>query len=183
MKQLDHKNPELSVRVIDVDDPGTGRNARTLMRPFADLQPEIKTAFVRASEKLNHRASMKAGGLKPPDKRDVGLSLTFASRMDEFLHSTAQTEVKLEVFSAYVEYTVQCYRSEMATGMYRKATSSAPISIPGFRLVYCRARRGAGGRMDAMSTRHGVMPSMDLRTFGQTGRSSLRRSTGASKTG
>ena len=133
MKQLDHQNPELPVRVIDVDDPGTGRNARTLMRRFADLQPESKTAFARASEELSHRAGMKAGGITPSDKRDVGLSLTFASRMDEFLDSTAQTEVKLEVFSAYVSYTVQCCRSEMAaTGMYRKATSSAPISIPGF---------------------------------------------------
>jgi hypothetical protein len=40
--------------------------------------------------------------------------------------------MKLEVFSAYVDYTVQFCRIEMtATGMYRKGTSSAPISIPG----------------------------------------------------
>ena len=77
MKQLDHQNPELPVRVIDVDDPGTGRNARTLMRRFADLQPESKTAFARASEELSHRAGMKAGGITPSDKRDVGLILTF----------------------------------------------------------------------------------------------------------
>ena len=32
--QLDHENPELLVRVIDVDEPGTGRNPRTLMRRF-----------------------------------------------------------------------------------------------------------------------------------------------------
>ena len=56
----------------------------------------------------------------------------FVSRMDEFLNSSAQTDVKLEVFSAYVDYTVQCCCEEMAvTGLYRKATSSAPISIPG----------------------------------------------------
>ena len=100
------------------------------------MQPESKTAFARASEELSHRAGMKAGGITPSDKRDVGLSLTFASRMDEFLDSTAQTEVKLEVFSAYVDYTVRCCHTEMdATGLYRKAAPSAPMSIPGVRLA------------------------------------------------
>jgi hypothetical protein len=45
---------------------------------------------------------------------------------------------ELEVFSAYVDYTVQCRRTEMdATGLYRTRTavSSAPISIPGMRLA------------------------------------------------
>ncbi len=79
---------------------------------------------------------MKAGGITPSDKRDVGLSLMFGSRMDEFLDSSAQAVVKLEVFSAYVDYTVQCCRTEMAaTGRYRKAAPSAPMSIPGVRLA------------------------------------------------
>jgi hypothetical protein len=56
--------------------------------------------------------------------------------MDEVLDSSAQAVVKLEVFSAYVDYTVQCRRTEMdATGLYRTAVSSAPISIPGMRLA------------------------------------------------
>jgi hypothetical protein len=38
--QLDHENPELLVRVIDVDEPGTGRIPRTLIRRFDELQPE-----------------------------------------------------------------------------------------------------------------------------------------------
>ncbi len=102
------------------------------MRRFADLQPESKTAFTRASEELNHRSGMKAGGITPSDKRDVGLGLMLVSRMIGFLDSSAQTVMKLEVFSAYVDYTVQFCRIEMtATGMYRKGTSSAPISIPG----------------------------------------------------
>ena len=46
MKQLDHENPELPVRVIDVDDPGTGRNARTLMRRFADKLSESTVFFL-----------------------------------------------------------------------------------------------------------------------------------------
>ena len=79
---------------------------------------------------------MKAGGITPSDLRDVGLSLMFVHRMDEFLDSSAQAVVKLEVFSAYVDYTVQCRRTEMdATGLYRTAVSSAPISIPGMRLA------------------------------------------------
>jgi hypothetical protein len=48
---------------------------------------------------------MKAGGITPSDLRDVGLSLMFVHRMDEFLDSSAQAVVKLEVFSAYVDYT------------------------------------------------------------------------------
>jgi hypothetical protein len=31
--QLDHENPELLVRVIDVDEPGTGRIPRTSLGP------------------------------------------------------------------------------------------------------------------------------------------------------
>jgi hypothetical protein len=53
---------------------------------------------------------MKAGGITPSDLRDVGLSLMFVQRMDEFLDSSAQAVVKLEVFSVYVDYTVQCRR-------------------------------------------------------------------------
>jgi hypothetical protein len=95
--QLDHENPGLLVRVIDVDEPGTGRIPRTL---------------------LKHRSGMKAGGITPSDLRDVGLSLMFVHRMDEVLDSSAQAVVKLEVFSAYVDYTVQCRRTEMdATGL------------------------------------------------------------------
>jgi hypothetical protein len=106
------------------------------MRPFNELQPESKIAFARASEELKHRSGMKAGGITPSDLRDVGLSLMFVHRMDEVLDSSAQAVVKLEVFSAYVDYTVQCRRTEMnATGLYRKAVSSAPISIPGMRLA------------------------------------------------
>ena len=122
--------------MIDVDEPGTGRIPRTLMRPFNELQPESKIAFARASEELKHRSGMKAGGITPSDLRDVGLSLMFVHRMDEVLDSSAQAVVKLEVFSAYVDYTVQCRRTEMdATGLYRTAVSSAPISIPGMRLA------------------------------------------------
>ena len=58
--QLDHENPELLVRVIDVDEPGTGRIPRTLIRRLNELQPESKIAFARASEELNHRSDMKA---------------------------------------------------------------------------------------------------------------------------
>jgi hypothetical protein len=72
------------------------------------LQPESKIAFARASEELKHRSGMNAGGITLSDKRDVGLSLMFVHRMDEFLDSSAQTAVKLEVFSAHVDYTVQC---------------------------------------------------------------------------
>jgi hypothetical protein len=79
---------------------------------------------------------MKAGGITPSDMRDVGLSLMFVHSMDEFLDSSAQAVVKLEVFSAYVDYTVRCCRTEMdATGLYRKAVPSATISIPGVRLA------------------------------------------------
>ena len=110
--------------MIDVDEPGTGRIPRTLMRPFNELQPESKIAFARASEELKHRSGMKAGGITPSDLRDVGLSLMFVHRMDEVLDSSAQAVVKLEVFSAYVDYTVQCRRTEMdATGLYRTAVS------------------------------------------------------------
>ena len=65
------------------------------------LQPESKIAFARASEELKHRSGMNAGEITPSDLRDVGLGLMFVSRMDEFLDSSAQTAVKLEVFSAY----------------------------------------------------------------------------------
>ena len=58
-------------------------------------------------------------------------------RMDEFLDSSAQAVVKLEVFSAYVDYTVQCRRTEMdATGLYRKAVNSPSCLLQYGRLPY-----------------------------------------------
>jgi hypothetical protein len=80
---------------------------------------------------------MKAGGITPSDLRDVGFSLMFVHRMDEFLDSSAQAVVKLEVFSAYVDYTVQCRRTEMnATGLYRKAVNSPSCRLQYGRLPY-----------------------------------------------
>ena len=103
-------------------------------------------------------------------------------RMDEFLDSSAQAVVKLEVFSAYVDYTVRCCHTEMdATGLYRKAAPSAPMSIPGVRLAPTIVELN-DEKTYLMTTRHGVMPSTASRTFGQTGCSWLRRSTGPSET-
>ncbi len=65
------------------------------MRRFADLQPESKTAFTRASEELHHRSGMKAGGITPSDKRDVGLGLMLVSRMIEFLDRHVSARLRL----------------------------------------------------------------------------------------
>ncbi len=68
---------------------------RTVMRRFADLQPESKTAFTRASEERNHRSGMKAGGITPSDKRDVGLGLMLVSRMIGFLDRHVSARLRL----------------------------------------------------------------------------------------
>ena len=44
MKDLNHADPNLTVKVIDIDTPETGRITRTLIRPYNELQPESKRA-------------------------------------------------------------------------------------------------------------------------------------------
>jgi hypothetical protein len=73
-------------------------------------------------------------------------------------------------------------RGVVATFMYRKATSSAPISIPGVSLALTTVELDEELEDVLMRTRRGVMPSMVIRTFGQTGWIWLRRSTCPSKT-
>ncbi len=48
MKDLNHADKNLTVKVIDIDTPGTGRIPRTLIKPYHELQPESKRAFERA---------------------------------------------------------------------------------------------------------------------------------------
>jgi len=55
MKDLNYADPSITVKVIDIDNPGTGRIPRTLIRPYNELQPESKRAFERALEELEHR--------------------------------------------------------------------------------------------------------------------------------
>ena len=44
MKYMNHDDPNLTVKVIDIDAPETGRITRTLIRPYNELQPESKRA-------------------------------------------------------------------------------------------------------------------------------------------
>ena len=80
MQYLNHTDPNLTVKVIDIDAPGTGRIPCTLIRPHTELEPESKRAFERAFEELKHRTNMKTGGITASDKRDFGLDLRFTHR-------------------------------------------------------------------------------------------------------
>jgi hypothetical protein len=85
MKDLNHTDPNLTVKVIDIDAPGTGRIPCTLIRPYIELEPESKRAFERSYEELTHRANMKTGGITAFDKRDFGLDVRFTHRTEQFL--------------------------------------------------------------------------------------------------
>jgi hypothetical protein len=135
MKYLNHRDddPNLTVKVIDIDAPGTGRIPRTLIRPYNELQPESKRAFERGFEELKHRTNMKTGGITAFDKRDFGLDLRFTHRKEQFLPVDDQSNV-LEVLDVFIDYTVQIALFEMpSTGKYRKPSSAGPtcIAIPG----------------------------------------------------
>ncbi len=97
MKDLNHTDPgpNLTVKVIDIDAPGTGRIPCTLIRPYTELQvePESKRAFERSYEELRHRANMKTGGIAASDKRDFGLDVRFTHRTERFFD--AQSNFKM----------------------------------------------------------------------------------------
>ena len=80
MKYLNHDDPNLTVKVIDIDAPGTGRIPRTLIRPYTELEPESKRAFERGFEELKHRTNMKTGGITASDKRQMSISSLYGSR-------------------------------------------------------------------------------------------------------
>ncbi len=75
---------------------------------------------------------MKTGGITASDKRDFGLDVRFTHRTEQFFD--AQSNLQLEVFDAFIDYTVQMARSQMpSTGKYRKPSSAGQtcIAIPG----------------------------------------------------
>jgi hypothetical protein len=132
MTYLNHDDPNLTVKVIDIDAPGTGRIPCTLIRPYTELEPESKRAFERSYEELKHRTNMKTGGITASDKRDFGLDLRFTHRKEQFFD--AESNVQLEVLDVFIDYTVQMALFEMpSTGKYRKPSSAGPtcIAIPG----------------------------------------------------
>jgi hypothetical protein len=104
MKDLNHADPNLTVKVIDIDTPETGRITRTLIRPYNELQPESKRAFEHAYEELEHRVNMKTGGITAFDKPDFGLDLRFTHMTGKFFD--AQSNVQLEVLESFIDYTV-----------------------------------------------------------------------------
>jgi hypothetical protein len=129
---MNHTDPNLTVKVIDIDAPGTGRIPCTLIRPYTELEPESKRAFERSYEELTHRANMKTGGITAFDKRDFGLDVRFTHRTEQFFD--AQSNVQLEVLESFIDYTVRMAQREMpSTGKYRKPSSAGPtcFAIPG----------------------------------------------------
>ncbi len=50
MKYLNHDDPNLTVKVIDIDAPGTGRIPRTLIRPYAGRGGTVDNALAGDSD-------------------------------------------------------------------------------------------------------------------------------------
>jgi hypothetical protein len=119
--RLDHTNPNLTVTVINVDEPGKGRIANTKTVGFQELHAVSQTAWKRALEETEHRAGMKKGGLTLSDYLALGCDLRFLSRMHEFLDADGQSRVKFAVLDAYVAYHITAARTEFPkTGRYKR---------------------------------------------------------------